>query len=304
MTKPHSGLRLAFGSLALFLAVMGSASALPGVAAEARDMRWQYYRNLDEDPFRTRLVLVYGVPETDNVQAVATCRIGNSGTYATLDLGARIGGLQAGQNVRVEFAGRGLDMVRDASVIRAREEGLTGVSIALQLDDPLWNAIRSRSELYYNLRGLQASTLGLSGSSDPTRRFLRDCREMPEPGTADSPTQSPREPKTADDTGTHDSRWATCDIYRDVRSRNSDIPVTVTFRNTSGATRGVMWIDFNGRPVEYANLAPGETFQIGTYVTHPWMFTDGPGNCIEMFMPQPGVSAFEISAPNRDFGPE
>ena len=49
---------------------------------------------------------------------------------------------------------------------------------------------------------------------------------------------------------------------------------------------------------------PAWTFTINTYMTHPWMFTDGPGNCIEMFMPQPGVTRFAITAPNRNFGPE
>jgi hypothetical protein len=65
-----------------------------------------------------------------------------------------------------------------------------------------------------------------------------------------------------------------------------------------------MWIGFDGMPVEYANLNPGETFSVNTYVTHPWMITDGPGNCIEMFMPQPGRASFDITAPGRDFGPE
>jgi len=65
-----------------------------------------------------------------------------------------------------------------------------------------------------------------------------------------------------------------------------------------------MWIDFNGRPVEYVTLAPGQTFTISTYMTHPWMFTDDPGICIEMFMPQPGLRSFAITASNRNFGPE
>ena len=52
-------------------------------------------------------------------------------------------------------------------------------------------------------------------------------------------------------------------------------------------------------PKAYANLNPGEEFTISTFLTHPWMFTDGPGNCVEMFMPQLGVPVFDITAPNR-----
>ncbi len=298
MTYPRSLSRLPLFLLAA--AWMFASAAL--APASAQDMSWTYYRNLDQDPFRTRLVLVYGVPETDNVQAVATCRIGNSGTYATLDLGANVGNLPENQSIDVQFTARGFSRVVNASVIRAREEGLTGVSIALQLDDVLWGAIREKSLLYYNLPGFTAATLDLNGSQGPTQRFLRDCRDMPEPGSVSAPQQQP--PQTAGSPPAKDPRWQTCDIYRAQRSMNSDVPVTVTFQNQSGATRGVMWIDFNGRPVEYANLAPGQTFTINTFMTHPWMFTDGPGNCIEMFMPQPGVSNFAISAPNRYFGPE
>lgn len=65
-----------------------------------------------------------------------------------------------------------------------------------------------------------------------------------------------------------------------------------------------MWIDFKGNPKEYAALNAGEEYTLNTYVTHPWMITDGPGNCLEMFMPHQGVDTFNITAPDRDFGPE
>ena len=61
-----------------------------------------------------------------------------------------------------------------------------------------------------------------------------------------------------------------------------------------------MWINFEGMPVDYA----GQSYTQTTYLTHPWMFTDGLGNCIEMFMPQKGVSRFEITVPNPAFGPD
>lgn len=88
---------------------------------------------------------------------------------------------------------------------------------------------------------------------------------------------------------------ASCASFGKVKSQNSNTPVTVTFVNKSGAYRGVMWIDFNGRPVTYANLNPGQKYTINTYLTHPWMFTDGPGNCKQMFMPRKGVARFNIT---------
>jgi len=65
---------------------------------------------------------------------------------------------------------------------------------------------------------------------------------------------------------------ASCASFGKVKSQNFNTPVTVTFVNKSGEYRSVMWIDFKGQPVTYANLNPGQSYTINTYVTHPWMF--------------------------------
>jgi hypothetical protein len=33
-----------------------------------------------------------------------------------------------------------------------------------------------------------------------------------------------------------------------------------------------------------------------------WVFTDGPGNCVEMFMPQKGVPRFNLTRKATGFG--
>ena len=99
-----------------------------------------------------------------------------------------------------------------------------------------------------------------------------------------------------------EAQAASCSKFGKVRSQNSNTPVTVTFVNKSGEYRSVMWIDFKGQPVSYANLDPGQNYTIKTYVTHPWMFTDGPGNCIEMFMPSKGVPKFNLTAKSTGAG--
>ncbi len=95
-----------------------------------------------------------------------------------------------------------------------------------------------------------------------------------------------------------------CQSLRGRVSRRSDVPVRVTFVNQSGAYRSVLWVNFKGGVKQYANLNPGQSFTIDTFVSHPWMFTDGPGNCIEMYMPKRGQSTFVLRAPNRNFGRE
>jgi uncharacterized protein YegP (UPF0339 family) len=87
-----------------------------------------------------------------------------------------------------------------------------------------------------------------------------------------------------------------------VKSKNSNTPVTVKFINKSGEYRSVMWVDFKGRYVSYANLNPGQSYSVSTFVTHPWIFTDGPGNCVEMFMPKKGVKRFNITVKSTGEG--
>ncbi len=95
---------------------------------------------------------------------------------------------------------------------------------------------------------------------------------------------------------------ANCRSVGKLRSQNSDVPVSVTFRNKTNSMRSVMWINFEGQPENYANLQPGQKIKIDTYVTHPWMMTDGPGNCAEVFMPKRGVERFDITAANPGGG--
>jgi hypothetical protein len=94
-----------------------------------------------------------------------------------------------------------------------------------------------------------------------------------------------------------------CKQWGTIKSRHSKTPLTVTFVNRTNEHRGVTWINFEGTPVDYAGLNPGETFQINTFLSHPWMFTDGPGNCMEMYLPRAGDSVFEITKPSPGFGP-
>ncbi len=96
----------------------------------------------------------------------------------------------------------------------------------------------------------------------------------------------------------------TCTGQGRLKSLNSDTPITITFVNKSKSYRGVTWLDFAGTPVTYANLNPGERHTQKTFLTHPWMLTDGPGNCMEIYQPKLGDTRFDIKAPNTAFGPD
>ena len=86
-----------------------------------------------------------------------------------------------------------------------------------------------------------------------------------------------------------------CDLFGKVKSLKSKIPVTITFINKTNEMRSVLWLDFKGAPQQFANLEPRQKTTIQTFVTHPWMFTDGPGNCEEIYQPSSGDTKFSIS---------
>jgi uncharacterized protein len=93
----------------------------------------------------------------------------------------------------------------------------------------------------------------------------------------------------------------TCAGQGRLKSLNSNTPITITFVNKSKSYRGVMWLDFGGTPVTYINLNPGQSYTQKTFLTHPWMFTDGPGNCMEIYQPKSGDTRFEITAASPAF---
>ena len=70
-----------------------------------------------------------------------------------------------------------------------------------------------------------------------------------------------------------------------LRSEHSREPTKITFVNKSGMYRALMWIDFQGGFKDYGGMNSGETKTINTFRTHPWMITDGPGNCVQIIMP-------------------
>ena len=95
-----------------------------------------------------------------------------------------------------------------------------------------------------------------------------------------------------------------CDLVGKIKSKNSNKPYSLTFINRTDAMRVVEWLDFEGKPVEYARLEPGQKFTISTFVTHPWMFTDGPGNCHEIFSNKKKTKTYRITVEKQDLEPE
>ena len=294
--------------LTAFLTVF-LATACTALAQFPADMAWQYSQFTDEqNKGRMTSMATLGVPETDFVMGHARCFAGSTAGLPMLELAVDTGGAPDGTPIGIEFqTDAGPMFYQGAAKAALSEEDYTGVRIELDTNDPLWQVLMRMNHLIYRVNG-NAVDIPLRGSRMAISSLLADCRFYHgnfNPNAAAQPTQPTQPVQPAQPAGqAFDPRWATCDQLRGQASQNSDVPVSMTFVNLSDGFRAVYWIGFDGQPKQYATLNPGEEFAINTFMTHPWMFTDGPGNCIEMFMPQPGISVFNITAPGRDFGPE
>lgn len=87
-------------------------------------------------------------------------------------------------------------------------------------------------------------------------------------------------------TSSAQAREVGCSVERNLKSENSNTSISLTIVNRSGAYRNIMWIDHNGNAVSYNGLNNGESYTQSTYVGHPWMATNGPGDCKRIFVPR------------------
>jgi hypothetical protein len=77
---------------------------------------------------------------------------------------------------------------------------------------------------------------------------------------------------------------ASCQAESTSRSLNSNTPTSYTITNHTSVVLTLFWLNFQGQRVRYFDLAPAETKNQGTYVTHPWVAADPNGTCIHLFL--------------------
>lgn len=280
---------------ALVLAVFLS----PVAASAQQGYTWAYDRDVSPNVFETNLSLRYGVPETDDIQMFAECGIGASEPLVRVTLGAPIGNLPKGTGVQISFSGRGYSQTIEAAVVR-HDEFLYGVDFVVSPTDRFIAALAGQNSLTYAVVGQPAATLSLRGSAGPVRAFAADCANIGDLSQAvapqgKDPTGASATPRPGD---------FGCNLFGSLASQNSDVPQHANFVNHTDGYRVLMWLDFSGQPVEYARLNPGDSASIDSFLTHPWMVTDGPGNCIQIFELQQGVTQYDITAPSPNFGDE
>jgi hypothetical protein len=210
--------------------------------------------------------------------------------------------LAPGAQAPIRVTGNGVDFTFPFTVLHSSSsEGMEGFVGDIEFDSPFWRALGGAGTLTYAALGGGRRTLPAAGSAGPLGQFLADCRFFAGTTVATAPvptlTLTLAPPVAAGNN--------TCQTMAGVRSENGGQLVVVEFVNRTNEARGVLWVDFDGIPQSYGMLNPGESIGIETWTTHPWMLSDGPGNCIEMYMPSATSSVYDITLPSPGgFGPE
>lgn len=283
--------------------VAGGAPAAPTQADVAADgLIWSVSQFEDADGVATS-VLSFGLPETDAIQVSAAC----SAALATPSvlLSTDVAQLEDGAAASLRFVAPGFAASYSGRVRHsASSEGQDGVVLAIPVDDPLWQALPRLKAVGYGLAAQKPQPLALANIGAPLARFLADCRQFAGAGSKGGAVGGVITDATklfADD-AIAEAAPDSCATLDGVVSRDGGRAVSVEFVNRTDEYRVLLWIDFAGMPVEYAQLEAGQAFKVETSTTHPWMATDGPGNCIEKFMPVAG--RIEITRKSPGFGDE
>ena len=251
----------------------------------ADERKWQHFSSRSQGRRVHRLN--YGIPETDAVTFRASC-VRGSGAPRFI-IAANVGNQSNGAGANVAFRANGFAKRYGGRVAGAgnTQEGIAGIRVSLGANDPLWSALARKNSISYTAFG-QRRTMSLSGSSRAVNAFLAGCRPKPvvqQPRPGDNP-----QPPITNAGGGEIS----CNRFGRIKSRNTNRRTRVTFVNKSGRRRDVMWINYQGIPQLYGTIPAGQSRSFSTFVGHPWMTVNGPGNCKQLFLPRPASSRFVL----------
>ena len=253
------------------------------------ERRWQHFSSRSQGRRVHRLD--YGIPETDAITFRASCVRGSGA--ARFIIATNVGNRQNGAGATINFRANGFVKSYGGRIAGARntQERIAGIRVGAGVNDPIWSTLARKNAISYSALG-QTRTMSLSGSSAAVNAFLRGCRPRPvvqPPVVPQNPGNTPRPPSTQTVGGE-----ISCNRFGRIKSRSSNRRTRVTFVNRSGRRRTIMWINYQGIPQRYGVVPAGQSRSFSTFVSHPWMAVNGPGDCKQLFLPRPASSRFVL----------
>jgi hypothetical protein len=137
---------------------------------------WQFNRVIDKAAHVDRAELVYGIPETDAVGAVATCDAQSSGNVV-LNLSANVTRPDKSK-LKARIFGQWLNAV---AIIPASGEGLSGFGVTLPPNGALIGQLQTKSSLIYGLKTGNEQKISLVIGKPAIGKFIRACQGFANP---------------------------------------------------------------------------------------------------------------------------
>jgi hypothetical protein len=91
-----------------------------------------------------------------------------------------------------------------------------------------------------------------------------------------------------------------CSEPESPRSEGADTTSTVTVTNRRVTPLTVEWVQGSSAVPQSVTLAPGESTQLQTYLTHAWMSRDARRRCLSRFVPTEKLETWEITVTLED----
>jgi hypothetical protein len=166
--------------LSALLAVLTLGFLLKGTdMAAAQNFQWQANAYNDAgNGGKNTAYLTQGVPETDNIAFRAACQAGSSARFAPAVFVYNTRNLPRNAQLTVSFFvdGRQVRTMQGLVHVPQSEEGIYGIFLRVDIDDPLWEILAANRYVRYEANGMGKAGMNLSGSRQAIERFLGDCR--------------------------------------------------------------------------------------------------------------------------------
>jgi hypothetical protein len=78
-----------------------------------------------------------------------------------------------------------------------------------------------------------------------------------------------------------------CDEEKNLRASAARYSTKIGFLNNRSTRVQTYWLNDSGARVRYSELAPGQSVEQSTFVTHPWLVADEQDRCIAIYLPNP-----------------
>ena len=78
------------------------------------------------------------------------------------------------------------------------------------------------------------------------------------------------------------------------RSQQSQQKSVARFVNIGQRALKVFWLDYSGNRKFYANLHAGQSYQVNTFETHPWLIVDENNHCVGVYYADRGIVVHSV----------